>query len=439
MAPRQDVRFCTAADGTRIAVASIGSGPPLVRAAHWLSHVEHDLESPVWRPWLRELSRQHTYIRYDQRGCGLSDRDAAGLSLDALRRRPRDRRRPARPRALSAASACRRAARSRSRYAQRHPERVSHLVLVGAYARGALRRATSDLERLEAETLVNLDPRRLGARQRRLPPGLHQPVHPRGHREQHRWWNDLERAHASRRRRGANARRMFHAIDVTERRAALRVPTLVMHSPARRARAVRRRTPPRRADPGRALRRRSRARTTCCSKASRRGRSSSRRSTASSADARAGDGIARARRRSRAPRRRCSSCSRAASTTTRSRGISARARRRCATRSRRIFDKLGVRTRAEAIVQRDRRSRRARRLRTRGPARAAAARGGAVSGHAPHAPRVRRARIIGSRRCDGRFRKDTPCKPLSHAGRHRGATPRRSKSPSASAGTSTAT
>jgi DNA-directed RNA polymerase subunit RPC12/RpoP len=64
---RQQVRFCTAPDGTRIAVASIGSGPPLVRAAHWLSHVEHDLQSPVWRPWLRELSRHHTYVRVGRR------------------------------------------------------------------------------------------------------------------------------------------------------------------------------------------------------------------------------------------------------------------------------------------------------------------------------------------------------------------------------------
>src|SRR3954447_16289577 len=82
MTSRQDVRFCTAADGTRIAVASVGSGPPLVRASHWLSHVEHDLASPVWRPWLRELSRDHRYIRYDQRGSGLSDRAFAGFSLD---------------------------------------------------------------------------------------------------------------------------------------------------------------------------------------------------------------------------------------------------------------------------------------------------------------------------------------------------------------------
>src|SRR5690349_18796064 len=83
MALHQRLRFCTSFDGTRLAIASIGKGPPLVRAAHWLSHVEHDAESPVWRPWLEELGRAHTYVRYDQRNCGLSDRDVADLSLDA--------------------------------------------------------------------------------------------------------------------------------------------------------------------------------------------------------------------------------------------------------------------------------------------------------------------------------------------------------------------
>jgi pimeloyl-ACP methyl ester carboxylesterase len=83
MRPQQNLRFCTSADGTRIAIASIGSGPPLVRAAHWLSHVEHDHDSPVWGPWLAELSRNHTYLRYDQRGCGLSDTDVADFSIDA--------------------------------------------------------------------------------------------------------------------------------------------------------------------------------------------------------------------------------------------------------------------------------------------------------------------------------------------------------------------
>ena len=70
MPQAQQIRCVTAADGTRIAVATLGSGPPLVRAAHrLLSHVEHDQGSPVWRPWLAALSSHHTYVRYDQRGC----------------------------------------------------------------------------------------------------------------------------------------------------------------------------------------------------------------------------------------------------------------------------------------------------------------------------------------------------------------------------------
>ena len=147
MPARQSIRFCTSPDGTRIAVASIGSGPPLVRAAHWLSHVEYDLQSPVWRSWLTELSRERSYIRYDQRGCGLSDRDATNLSLDAwvsdleavvdslgLKRFPLF--------GMSQGGAVAIA------YAARHPERVSHLVFAGAYARGSLRRGGNEVARL---------------------------------------------------------------------------------------------------------------------------------------------------------------------------------------------------------------------------------------------------------------------------------------------------
>ena len=155
MASHQSLRFCTSADGTRIAIASIGSGPPLVRAAHWLSHVEHDLASPVWGPWLAELSKQHTYLRYDQRGCGLSDADVADFSLAAW---------VADLEAVVAASGLRRfpligmsqGGAVAIAYAVRHPERVSHLVLIGAYALGAARRADTAEERLEAETLVRL-------------------------------------------------------------------------------------------------------------------------------------------------------------------------------------------------------------------------------------------------------------------------------------------
>jgi len=77
------IRICTAPDGVRIAYASVGSGPQLVKAAHWLTHVQYDLESPVWRPWVREFSRQYTYIRYDERGFGLSDRDVENFSFES--------------------------------------------------------------------------------------------------------------------------------------------------------------------------------------------------------------------------------------------------------------------------------------------------------------------------------------------------------------------
>ena len=228
MRPRQDLRFCTAADGTRIAVASIGSGPPLVRAAHWLSHVEHDLESPVWRPWLRELSRRHTYIRYDQRGCGLSDRATCGLSLDLL---VGDlaavvdhlglERFPLLGTSQGGATAI--------AYAHRHPERVSQLVLVGAYARGAARRAASELARLEAETLVNLVRVGWGRDNDSFRQLFTNQYLPEGTAEQHRWWNDLERVTSSP-EVAAETLTMFHELDVSQLAAELRVPTLVLHS-----------------------------------------------------------------------------------------------------------------------------------------------------------------------------------------------------------------
>jgi pimeloyl-ACP methyl ester carboxylesterase len=70
---KQQIRFCTNPDGVRIAYATTGEGPPLVKVANWLSHLEFDWDSPVWRHWLTELSRSHSLLRYDERGCGLSD------------------------------------------------------------------------------------------------------------------------------------------------------------------------------------------------------------------------------------------------------------------------------------------------------------------------------------------------------------------------------
>ena len=140
----QVVRFCTARDAVRIAYAVHGSGPPLVKVANWLTHLEHDWKSPIWRHWLDELGNRFTVVRYDERCCGLSDPDPRQLDLDAfvsdleavVDAAGLDRF------ALLAISQGRAVA---IEYAARHPERVSQLVFCGAYARGRLHRPGPDL------------------------------------------------------------------------------------------------------------------------------------------------------------------------------------------------------------------------------------------------------------------------------------------------------
>jgi pimeloyl-ACP methyl ester carboxylesterase/DNA-binding CsgD family transcriptional regulator len=225
---QQKIQFCTAADGARLAVASIGEGLPLVRAAHWFSHVELDARCPVWKPWLQELSRDHTYIRYDQRACGLSDRAPPSISFQAwvddlesvvdslgLERF-----------ALLGTSQGGAVAIA---YAARHPERVSHLVLLGAYARGRLHRELVAKHREEASAL--LDVVRVGWS--RASPAFRQVftsmLIPGGTREEHDALNELARLSTS--PEGAVAiREILYRIDVMASARALRVPTLVLHA-----------------------------------------------------------------------------------------------------------------------------------------------------------------------------------------------------------------
>ena len=131
----QQIRLLTASDGVRIACARSGTGPNLVRAAHWLSHVEFDWESPVWRDFLAELAADLTLVRYDARGTGLSDRDVADLSFDAMvgdLEAVVDELDLERFVLLGMSQG----AAISIAYAVRHPERVSGMVLCGGYARG---------------------------------------------------------------------------------------------------------------------------------------------------------------------------------------------------------------------------------------------------------------------------------------------------------------
>jgi pimeloyl-ACP methyl ester carboxylesterase/DNA-binding CsgD family transcriptional regulator len=227
-AAKQQIRFCTSHDGVRIAYARSGQGPPLVKVANWLSHIEFDWESPVWRPLLTELSRDHTLIRYDERGCGLSDWDVADLSFEAWVRDLET--------VVNAAEVDRfpllgisQGASIAVAYAVRHPERVSHLILHGGYARGRLQREATPQQREEAETMNKLAELGWGQENPAFRQFFTTQFIPGGSPEQHHWFNELERISTS----PANAGRfirVFNDINVIDLLPQVGCPTLVLHS-----------------------------------------------------------------------------------------------------------------------------------------------------------------------------------------------------------------
>lgn len=224
---RQRIHFCTAPDGVRIAYATVGAGRPLVKVANWLNHLELDWDSPIWAPLFRDLARDHCFIRYDERGNGLSDWEIADLSFDAFVRDLEtvvDATEPGRFPLLGISQGCAVAIE----YAVRHPERVSHLVLWGGYAAGW--RVEGDAElRAEREAHITLVRQGWG----RVDPIYRQifsaTFMPGATHEEHDWFNDFQRQTVS----AANAARfleVFADIDVRDRLAQVCAPTLVMHA-----------------------------------------------------------------------------------------------------------------------------------------------------------------------------------------------------------------
>jgi serine/threonine protein kinase/pimeloyl-ACP methyl ester carboxylesterase/tetratricopeptide (TPR) repeat protein len=227
LAVDQEIRFCTSADGVRLAYATTGNGPPLVKAANWLSHLEFDSNSPVWRHWIRELSRTHKLVRYDERGCGLSDWNVDEYSLDAwvrdleavvdaleLERFPLLGISQGGPIAIA--------------YATRHPERVSHLILHGSYVRGRGHRE-GEQERQERELLLSMIRFGWGKDNPAFRQVFTSLFIPDGTSEQMQWFNELQRVSAP----PENAARMcaaFHSLDVRKLAPRIRIPTLVLHS-----------------------------------------------------------------------------------------------------------------------------------------------------------------------------------------------------------------
>lgn len=223
----QDIRYCRSLDGTRIAYAVSGKGPPLLRAAHWMSHLQYEWESPVWRHWIGSLSAENTLVRYDERGNGLSDWDAEDLSFAAM---VSDLESVADASGLDvfALLGVSQSCAVSVAYAVRHPERLSNLILYGGYAKGWRRRGDPhEIDTHEAmTTLIREGWGKDNPAFRQL---FTETFIPGANREQMAWFNNLQRETAS----PANAGRLHYAfgdMDVSSLLDQVRVPTLVLHA-----------------------------------------------------------------------------------------------------------------------------------------------------------------------------------------------------------------
>jgi pimeloyl-ACP methyl ester carboxylesterase/DNA-binding CsgD family transcriptional regulator len=226
--PEQRIYFCHSFDGARLAFGVVGDGPPLVKVANYMSRLEHDWSSPVWLHWLQELTRSHTLIHADERGCGLSDWDVADVSFEAwvrdleavvdalgIRRFPLFAMSHACPVAVA--------------YAVRHPQRVSRLVLHGGYARGWLKRDLTDEQKEEERLIISLMRVGWGRENPAFRQVFATQLFPEATTDELRALETQMRVSLS----PENAVRLeseMHQVDVSDLAPQVKVPTLVLHS-----------------------------------------------------------------------------------------------------------------------------------------------------------------------------------------------------------------
>jgi pimeloyl-ACP methyl ester carboxylesterase len=224
--PKQETRYCRSSDGVRLAWAKVGSGPPLLKAANWMNHLEYDWSSPVWRHLFEGFARERTLIRYDARGNGLSDWEVPAVSLEAFVRDLETVVDAAGLERFPLLGISQGAALSVA-YAVLHPERVSHLILYGGFALGPRKRSALEREKRDAfTTLVRVgweaeDPTVRDIFASQLMPDATQ--------EQRRMYAEQQRTTTS----GECAARYLQAVgdfDVRDLLPRVQTPTLAMHS-----------------------------------------------------------------------------------------------------------------------------------------------------------------------------------------------------------------
>jgi len=222
----QVIRYCKSSDNVRLAYATVGEGPALIKTANWLNHLEYDWQSPVWRHLLRELARHNTLVRYDERGTGLSDWNVLDMTLERcvddletiVEAVGQERF------ALFGVS---QGAAIAVAYAVRHPERVSHLILYGGYVKGwRARNIPEEIERREA--MITLMQHGWGADNPAFRQLFTSLFIPGGTPEQMAWFNDLQRISTS------PEHAVHHSLstadyDISSLLPNVSTPTLVMH------------------------------------------------------------------------------------------------------------------------------------------------------------------------------------------------------------------
>jgi pimeloyl-ACP methyl ester carboxylesterase/DNA-binding CsgD family transcriptional regulator len=223
----QRIRYLRTRDGLRLAWAEAGAGPVVVKAANWLTHLEYEWESPVWRHWIRLFSDHFRFVRYDERGCGMTDRSVGDLSFE---RWVEDLEAVVNAAGIEApftllgisqgASVC-------VAYAARHPERVSGLLLYGAYARGWSRRGDESGAR-EYQAIIELIRRGWDRDNPAFRQLFTSRFIPGGTSEQLDWFNELCRKTLAP-EVAAQLLESRSRIDVSDLLGKVQAPTLVIH------------------------------------------------------------------------------------------------------------------------------------------------------------------------------------------------------------------
>jgi pimeloyl-ACP methyl ester carboxylesterase/DNA-binding winged helix-turn-helix (wHTH) protein len=227
IASSQDVKFCRSSDGVNLAVATCGSGFPIVKTGTWLTHVHHDWGSPIWSPLFQRLAEHFRLVRYDPRGCGLSDRETAHISFEGF---VRDLEAVTDELGLErfALFGTSQGAAVSIAYAARHPDRVSHLVLSGGYPLGWNKRGTA-AEIATRTALLTLIAHGWGQDNPAFRQVFAARLWPETTAEQSKSFDELQRLSASP-ENAERIQRVVGDIDVTGLLTLVRTPTLVLHS-----------------------------------------------------------------------------------------------------------------------------------------------------------------------------------------------------------------